>query len=172
MRFVTALASILGILVLVVAPVLAQTPAPAPPGSPATRPVAPAGGAAAAPEKPTTKEVEGTVKKVDPTAKSVQVSSGLLGLFGATLEVTDDTKINVEGKDGSLSDIREGAKVKASYESREGKNVAKSIDVMPAEEKAQPAGTPSRPTSPGATPGSTGSAPSGATPPAGQPKTQ
>jgi hypothetical protein len=53
---------------------------------------------------------------VDPATKSVQVSAGLLGLFGATLEVSDETKINVEGKNGSLTDIREGAKVKASYE--------------------------------------------------------
>ncbi|HEV8674575.1 MAG TPA: hypothetical protein VGX21_11050, partial [Methylomirabilota bacterium] len=111
--------------------VLAQTQAP-PPSRPA-----PAGPPAAAPEKPTTKEVQGTVKKVDAAARSVQVSSGLLGIFGATLEVTDETKINVQGKEGAITDIREGAKVKASYESRDGKNVAKSIDVME-EPKAQP----------------------------------
>ena len=91
---------------------------------------------------------------MDPATKSVQVSSGLLGIFGATLEVTDETKINVQGKDGSLADIREGARVKASYESRDGKNVAKSIDVMAAEEKPQAAPRPAAPgaPAPGATP--------------------
>jgi Cu/Ag efflux protein CusF len=157
MRFLMALASFGAVLALVVAPVLAQTQAPA------TRPApgAGAGAGAAAPEK-MAKEVEGTVKKVDPATKSVQVSAGLLGLFGATLEVTDETKINVEGKDGSLTDIREGAKVKASYESRDGKNVAKSIDVIPADEKVS---APARPASPGATP-------PGAAKPGAQPKTQ
>jgi Cu/Ag efflux protein CusF len=119
------------------------------------------------PDKP--KEVEGTVKKVDPAARSVQVSSGLLGIFGATLEVTDQTKINVQGKDGSLADIREGAKVKASYESRDGKNVAKSIDVMAAEEKDK-AVAPVRPAAPGAP--SPGATPPSATQPGSQPKTQ
>jgi Cu/Ag efflux protein CusF len=160
MRFLTAVASIVALLALVVAPALAQSQAPAPPSA-TPRPMP----EKAMPEK--AKEVEGTVKKVDPATKSVQVSSGLLGIFGATLEVTDQTKINVQGKDGSLSDIREGARVKASYESRDGKNVAKSIDVMAAEEKPQQAAP--RPAAPGA-------ASPGATPPSGTqpspPKTQ
>ncbi len=167
-RFLTVLAASAASLALVVAPVMAQTQTPTP------RPAPGAPGAAPAPgvEKPSMKEVEGTVKKVDPAAKSVQVSSGLLGLFGATLEVTDDTKIQVQGKEGaSLADIQEGAKVKASYESRDGKNLAKRIEVMPAEEKtSSPAGSPARPLPPA---GSPSPAPSGssAPPPAGQPKT-
>jgi Cu/Ag efflux protein CusF len=136
MRIVTVLASVVALVALVVAPVMAQSQPPAS-SAPATSAPAPSKAPATdkAVEKAKDKEVEGTVKKIDPAAKSVQVSSGLLGLFGATLEVNDQTKINVQGKDGALSDIREGAKVKASYESRDGKNVAKSIDVMPAEEK-------------------------------------
>jgi Cu/Ag efflux protein CusF len=161
MRFMTAVASIAALLALVVAPALAQTQSPTPPPpSSTTRP-------APMPEK--AKEVEGTVKKVDPATKSVQVSSGLLGIFGATLEVTDETKINVQGKDGSLADIREGAKVKASYESRDGKNVAKSIDVMAADEKDKSA-APARPAAPGAP--SSGATPPSATQPSSQPKTQ
>ena len=162
MRFLTAVASIVALLALVVAPVLAQTQSPAPPS--ATPRPAPE---KAMPEK--AKEVEGTVKKVDPATKSVQVSSGLLGIFGATLEITDQTKINVQGKDGALSDIREGAKVKASYESRDGKNLAKSIDVMPAEEKDK-AVAPVRPPAPGAP--SPGATPPSATQPGSPPKTQ
>jgi hypothetical protein len=135
MRYLTVLASLLAVLSLVMAPVMAQAQAQTPPPAPAPAPGAPARPAPATPgvEKP--KEVEGTVKKVDPAARSVQVSSGLLGLFGATLEVTDETKISVQGRDGSLTDLREGAKVKAAYESRDGKNVAKTIEVMPSEDK-------------------------------------
>jgi Cu/Ag efflux protein CusF len=124
MRTPVVLASAAAILTLVGGPAMAQAPSTPPPR--------PAPGAVAVPEKP--KEVEGTVKKIDTAKREVQVSSGVLGLFGATLELDDATKINVAGKDGSIADIREGAKVKASYESRDGKNVAKSIDVMPAEE--------------------------------------
>jgi Cu/Ag efflux protein CusF len=156
MRFLTVLISAAAILTLVVGSVTAQTQAPsvsppvpgAPPASPET----------------IIKEVEGTVKKVDPAAKSVQVSSGLLGLLGATMSVTDETKISVQGKEGSIADIREGAKVKASYESRDGKNMAKSIEVMAAEENA---GSPARPAT-GVFPGGT---PPG-TPPLPAPKTQ
>jgi len=76
--------------------------------------------------------LEGAVKKVDPGAGTVQISSGLLGIFGRTLEVNSSTQIQVEGRQGSLADLQEGAKIKASYESREGKNVATRIEVMPA----------------------------------------
>jgi Cu/Ag efflux protein CusF len=164
MRFLTVMVSLAAMLTLLAAPILAQTQAPAPPStSPTPAPATPAPGKSV--EK--AKEVEGTVKKVDAAARSVQVSSGLLGLFGATLQVTDETRINVQGKDGSLTDIREGATVKASYESRDGKNIAKSIDVMEAE--AKPARAGSAPS--GAT---TGAAPSPApsTGSSAQPKTQ
>ena len=148
MRVPTVLASLIAMLVLVVAPARAQTqPPPAAPGAAAPPPATPA------PEKSMPMEVSGTVKKVDAAAKSVQVSSGLLGFFGATLEVTDKTKINVQGKGGSISDIREGAKVQASYESRDGKNIAKLIEVMPVEEKpATGSGAPARPAPPAGTP--------------------
>jgi Cu/Ag efflux protein CusF len=134
MRLMTVMVSLAAMLMLVAAPALAQTQAPSSPApaSPAPSSAAPASPAPAKSDMPKTKEVEGTVKKVDSAAKEVKVSSGLLGLFGATLQVTDETKINVQGKEGSLTDVREGAKVKAAYESRDGKNIAKSIDVMPA----------------------------------------
>ena len=35
------------------------------------------------------------MKKVDPAAESVQISPGLLGLLGATMQVTGETKIDV-----------------------------------------------------------------------------
>jgi hypothetical protein len=165
MKTPTVLASAVTVLTLIGGPAMAQ--APGTPPRPAPSPAAPA-----APEKE--KEVEGTVKKVDATKKSVQVSSGLLGLFGATLEVDDSTKINVDGKDGSIADIREGARVKASYESRDGRNVAKSIDVMRAEEGT--AGAPARPGTPSGGGSPSATTPGASSPGAGQsgapPKTQ
>jgi Cu/Ag efflux protein CusF len=77
--------------------------------------------------------LEGSVEKVDPNAGTIHVSSRPLGVLGQTIEVTDWTQIQVEGRQGTLSDIREGATVKAAYESYEGKNVATRIDVMPAQ---------------------------------------
>ena len=89
-------------------------------------------------EPPTAGMLEGSVKKIDPAARTVQVSWGPFGLLGRTLEVTSDTQIQVEGRQGTLADVREGAKVKAAYETREGKNVAKQIEVMPAEAVEKP----------------------------------
>lgn len=88
------------------------------------------------PQRPSVSSVEGTVKKVDPTSGRVQISSGLFGMFGRTLEVRPDTQIQVEGRQSSLADIREGDRVKAAYEVREGQSIAKSIDVLPEARKA------------------------------------
>lgn len=114
--------------------------------SPPTRPGAPP--ASQQPAEKTTHEVEGTVKKIDAMAKTVEVSR-LLGLMATKLEVTSDTKIRSGSKDVTLTDLQEGAKVKASYESQAGKNVATSIEVM-AEEKREPAASPA--TGPGSRP--------------------
>jgi Cu/Ag efflux protein CusF len=121
-------ATILGV---ALAPVLAQT---MPPGS-STPPGAynsPSPSASPMPSAPQEKQVQGEVKKVDPAAKTVEVKR-LLGLLSTKLDVTDDTNITIQGNKGSLQDLQEGAKVKASYEARDGKNIAKSIEVMPAE---------------------------------------
>jgi Cu/Ag efflux protein CusF len=107
--------------------------------TPPPRPTTPPASAAPAPEPPQERQIEGTVSKVDPLAKTVGISTGLFGLLGATVLVGDDTQIRVDGKPGTLAEIKEGAKVKASYEKREGRNLAKSIDVMPAEAKSRPA---------------------------------
>ena len=113
------------------APPTTQRPMP-PPG--ATPPAPP-------PEMPKEKEVEGTVSKVDPLAKTVGVSSGLFGLMGATVQVADGTEIRVLGQRGTLADIKEGTRVKASYEVRDGKNLAKTIEVMPEEKQSNKAPT-------------------------------
>ena len=75
--------------------------------------------------------LEGTVKKVDPAAKTVEVSIGQSGLWEKTLEVTKSTQIETEGQRATLADIAEGVKVKASYETRAGKSFATHIDLVP-----------------------------------------
>ena len=76
--------------------------------------------------------LEGSVKKVDPGAGTLQVSAGPLGIMSRTLEVGADTQIAVDGRKATLADLREGARVKAAYESRDGKNIATRIEVVPA----------------------------------------
>jgi hypothetical protein len=114
-------------------------------------PAAPGGGGLTAPppvERSTAGIVEGSVKKVDPNSHTVQISTGLFGILGRTLGVTDHTQIQVEGRQGTLSDLREGNKVRAAYEARDGKNVATLIEIMPYPEPSSATG--SRAPDPGA----------------------
>src|SRR5262249_15962829 len=96
-----------------------QKPMPTPPISPTQ----PAGRAAGS--------LEGQVERVDLRDGTVGVGTGWFGLFRRTLSVTGDTQVQVEGRKGTLMDVSEGAQVKASYEVRDGKNIATHIDVMP-----------------------------------------
>ena len=114
------------ILALTTTLAMAQTQQPAPPTAP---------GPANSPglsmprnlDEQDRKEVDGPVKKIDPTTQTIQVG-WFLGLLRTTLDVTDDTQIAVDGMKASFPDIREGDMVKASYEQRDGKNLAKSIE--------------------------------------------
>ena len=104
-----------------------QKPMPTPPISP-TQPAVPAAGS-----------LEGQVKKVDLTDGTVRVATGWFGLFRRTLSLNADTQVQVEGRKGTLMDVSEGAQVKASYEVRDGKNIATHIDVMPPAQPQAPA---------------------------------
>jgi Cu/Ag efflux protein CusF len=75
--------------------------------------------------------VEGTVKKVDPATGMLRVSSGPFGLFAKSLQVGPDTRVTVDGHESNLSAIREGTRVKASYEQRNGQTVATRIEALP-----------------------------------------
>jgi len=88
-------------------------------------------GVQGSPPAPADASFEGKVKKVDPAARTLEVSIGLLGLWGKTLEVTNGTQIQAEGRQVTLADIPEGANVKASYETRAGKSFATRIDLLP-----------------------------------------
>lgn len=125
---VKTIAATVTLLAATAAPVWAQTPPPSPPP-----PTTPTPGIQTPPPSatPATNTVEGKVKSVDPVARTISVSSGWLGfLFGKTLEVGPDTHIMVGGKDSSLAAVREGAQVKASYETRDGKMLATRIEVV------------------------------------------
>jgi Cu/Ag efflux protein CusF len=127
----------------VVGPAIAQDKQPAPPygtaPSTAPRPTSPSMSPA---EKARPAQVEGTVKKVDPGAQTVEISSGLFGIMGRKLEVNDRTTIQQDGRQATLADIREGAKVKAAYEAQDGKNVATVIEVLPAAERTDAGSAP------------------------------
>ena len=79
----------------------------------------------------TTGTVEGTVKKVDPATGMLRVSSGPFGLFAKSLQVGPETQVSVDGRESTLASIREGTKVKASYEQRNGQTVATRIEALP-----------------------------------------
>jgi Domain of unknown function (DUF5666) len=121
------------ILALTVPSVMAQTapmpaPGPAAPGAPGLAdPPAPR-----TPSPPQERLIDGPVKRVNPADNTVQVG-WFLGLLSTTLEVTDDTQIAVDGMNASLLDIREGDRVKASYEAQNGKYIARAIEVTPSE---------------------------------------
>ena len=136
------------ILVLAVSVTWAQTapPAPATPTTPRAAPGTPPPMPASPPQA---KVMDGPVKQVDPLAKTVRVG-WLFGLMSTTLDVTEETRIAVEGATGSLQDLREGDVVKAAYEVRDGKNIAKAIEVTEAEPRRGAAAPPRAPAPPSA----------------------
>jgi Cu/Ag efflux protein CusF len=75
--------------------------------------------------------VEGTVRKVDVEAGTIQVSSGPLGLVGRTLQLSEDTLVKVGDREASVTEIFEGSKVTVYYETRNRKYVATYIDLVP-----------------------------------------
>jgi hypothetical protein len=92
------------------------------------------------------KSLDGTVRAVDKEAKAIRVSNGLLGLGDTTLQVTDQTRIRIQGREGSVADLKEGDRIRASYMEREGINVAQTIEVG-AEGQDAPRSTPGTPPS-------------------------
>ena len=64
----------------------------------------------------------------------VELSSDLLGMFGATLVVTPNTQIELSGSPAELKDLPTGAKVRAAYEWKDGFKIARLIaaDDVPA----------------------------------------
>jgi hypothetical protein len=76
-----------------------------------------------------TRAVEGRVLTIDPAVKSLRIAGGRSGRNGLPLQLVDETEIRVGGRPGSVTEIREGAHVKAAYEDRSGINVVRSLEV-------------------------------------------
>ena len=77
-------------------------------------------------------ELEATVKAVDAGGGKVHLTSEMLGIFGATLYVTSDTKVELAGgKHGNVADLHEGTDVRAAYDLTEGRKMASRIVVVP-----------------------------------------
>jgi len=91
-------------------------------------------------EKPKVKQVTGDVKAVDMKAKTITVSKMMKGKAEETVVTVDDkTKITMSKEKKTLADVNVGNKVKVHYTEVDGKNIAKSVTIMPAEKKAEPA---------------------------------
>ena len=82
---------------------------------------------------------DATVRRVDLEDSRVELASDLLGLFGARLQVTDRTEILLDGLQARLADLPEGARVRASYELRDGLKVARTISAEKPEPEPVPA---------------------------------
>lgn len=68
-------------------------------------------------------DMEGKIQSIDTASKEIVLEGG------TTLVCDDSTNIMLEGKEAKLDDLKEGAKVKASYEEKDGKNVAATLEV-------------------------------------------
>jgi Cu/Ag efflux protein CusF len=67
----------------------------------------------------TAAEIEGKVQSVDQSGKEMVLEDGTKIVWDEGTSVTT----------GKLEELKEGAKVKASYEEKDGKNVASSLEV-------------------------------------------
>jgi len=77
--------------------------------------------------------LEGSVKKVDRGAGTLEMSDSAPGATSRTLAIVAETLIAVDGRPGTLADLQEGTKVKAAYVPRDGQDVVILIEVVPAQ---------------------------------------
>jgi Cu/Ag efflux protein CusF len=68
-------------------------------------------------------DTQGKIQSIDAANKQVSLDNGTM------LVLDEAVMITIEGKEGKLEDLKEGSKVKASYEEKDGKNVAKMLEV-------------------------------------------
>jgi len=110
-------------------PVAAQAPA-----TPADSPAAVPAPGNPMPERSAKAEIlEGSIKKVDRGAGTLEMSDSAPGATTRTLAIVAETLIAVDGRPGTLADLQEGTKVKAAYVSRDGEDVVILIEVVPAQ---------------------------------------
>jgi len=75
--------------------------------------------------------VEGTVTAVDSAGRNLRDPFGAWRPLRKTLALTPRTRIQVVGRRIEVTEIRQGDLAKASYDVRDGQNVASSIDLIP-----------------------------------------
>ena len=71
----------------------------------------------------TAAEMQGKIQSIDTSSKEVVLDNG------ATLVCDDSTSITMDGKSAKLEDLKEGARVKANYEEKDGKNMVAMLEV-------------------------------------------
>ena len=76
-------------------------------------------------------EVDGTVRRVDSGTRVVTVARGLLDFSSVPIAITQDTRVNVQGKLGAFGDLREGVSLSVCYEVQPSGRWARSIDMPP-----------------------------------------
>lgn len=75
-------------------------------------------------------EYAGRVRKVEPDTRTLQLSSGILGLGTMTFSLSDETRILVGEKEGGLGDLRAGARVRVVLEAPPHQHVARVIELL------------------------------------------
>jgi hypothetical protein len=100
-----------------------------------------------------TKEVEGEISSIDAQNQTLRVG-GFAGLFGTSLQVTDQTKfVPSQGAEAvDFNSLKEGDRIRASYQMVGDRNVANEIEVISPKAGAAPAPG-SEKQAPGAAPG-------------------
>ena len=68
-------------------------------------------------------ETQGMIKSVDPATKEVALDNGMV------IVLDDSTSVMIQGAAAKLEELKEGATIKASYDEKDGKNVANSLEV-------------------------------------------
>lgn len=75
------------------------------------------------------RELRGTVQTVDRETKALRISHDVGNVPDTMLLMADDTRVQVQGRPGSLADIQRGTRIRASYQHRYGINLARSIEI-------------------------------------------
>jgi hypothetical protein len=66
---------------------------------------------------------------VDRETKALRIAHPQADVPDTILLMTDDSQVQIEGRPGSLADIRRGTRIRASYQDRYGINVARLIEI-------------------------------------------
>ncbi|HXG02757.1 MAG TPA: hypothetical protein VNO23_05010, partial [Candidatus Binatia bacterium] len=91
------------------------------------------------------RHLEATVKEIGPGRDRVALAHGLLGLDVTHVRVDRQTAITVGDKEGGIGDLRDGRRVRVTYQLGPQGAVARSIDVLLPESAGSPHARPGPP---------------------------